>query len=299
VQQKSSSCDQSQSQPASEDGLQLSNAAIDDNLWECFPQGDSTFSTAPDDLSTSARHQSADPLQGAYVPFHVQSPSWELSAVGLEEPLPTQQSIDELYELGSELSLQTLLMISRHQIFFEKIYPGAPFIHMGRYLAAISLPATSRLRPPVCLSYAIWCLAASVSESYSAVTEHFYHRARKYMEIDEIAGRGQGVVTLAHAQATAYLATFESRMSYFPRAWLSLGRAVRLCHMMNLHRVDGGDLAVKEMLSSASSWVDLEERRRVFWAVFVQDRYQSVGSGWPTIMDERDVSFVFGFAKED
>ncbi len=156
----------------------------------------------------------------------------------------------------------------------------------------MTLPATSRLRSPVCLSYAIWCLAAAVSDNYSAVTDHFYHHARKYMEVDEIASRGQGVVTLAHAQATAYLAVFETRMCYFPRAWLSIGRAARLCHMMNLHRLDGTGLEVKEMLPTSTTWVELEERRRVFWAVFVQDRYQSLGSGWPTIIDERDVGYL-------
>lgn len=182
--------------------------------------------------------------------------------------------------------------ISRHQVFFEKIYPGVPIIHRGRYLAAMSLPATSRLRPPVCLSYAIWCLAASVSENYSAITEHFYHRARKYMDVDEIASRGQGVVTLAHAQTAAFLATFETRMLYFPRAWLSVGKGVRLCQMMNLHRLDGTGLDTREMLPTSLSWVELEERRRVFWAVFVQDRYLSLASGWPTIIDERDVGMI-------
>jgi len=157
----------------------------------------------------------------------------------------------------------------------------------------MSLPPTSRLRPPVCLSYSLWTLAASVSENYSAVTEQFYLRARKYMEADEIQGRGQGVVTLAHAQATAYVATFEMNKLYFPRAWLNVGRAVRLCHMMNLHRLDDRtELEVKETLSSPMNWLELEERRRVFWAVFVQDRYQSISSGWPMIIDERDVSNV-------
>jgi hypothetical protein len=78
-------------------------------------------------------------------------------------------------------------------------------------------------------------------------------------------------------------------MLYFPRAWLSVGRAARLCHMMNLHRLDGAGFDVKEMMPSAMNWAELEERRRVFWAVFVQDRYQSLGSGWPSIIDERDV----------
>jgi len=154
----------------------------------------------------------------------------------------------------------------------------------------MSLPPTSRLRPPVCLSYSLWCLAASLSDNYSAVTDHFYHRARKYMDVDEIHGRGQNVVTLAHAQTTVYLAYYEMAKMYFPRAWLNVGRAVRLCHMMNLHRLDGTGLEVRETLSAPMSWLELEERRRVFWAVFVQDRYQSVSSGWPMIIDERDVS---------
>ena len=153
----------------------------------------------------------------------------------------------------------------------------------------MSLATTSRLRPPVCLCYTICALAAAASETYSAVAKHFYHRVRKYMEADEIAGRGQGVVTLSHAQATAYLASFETKMSLFPRAWLNVGRAVRLCHVINLHRVDGTGLDVKEMLPTAWSWAEMEERRRVFWAIFILDRYQSVGSGWPTAIDERDV----------
>ena len=148
---------------------------------------------------------------------------------------------------------------------------------------------TSHSRPPLCLSYIIWCLAASVDEGYAAVAEHFYICARKYAEIDELKGRGQGVVTLAHVQATIYMAVHELKSLYFPRAWLSVGRAVRLCQMMGLHRLDGVGLDVKETLSSPADWTELEERRRTFWVVFVQDRYSSIGSGWPTIIDERDV----------
>ncbi|KAI1612322.1 fungal-specific transcription factor domain-containing protein [Exophiala viscosa] len=231
-------------------------------------------------LSASRSDQS---FQSAFASLPNSNPSWELDALGLQEPLPSQQAIDEL-----------------HDIFFAKIYPRTPFIHKGRYLAAMSLPPTSRLRPPVCLSYSLWTLAASVSENYSAVTEQFYLRARKYMDADEIEGRGQGVVTLAHAQATAYLATYEMNKLYFPRAWLNVGRAVRLCHMMNLHRLDDrSELDVKETLSSPMNWLELEERRRVFWAVFVQDRYQSISSGWPMIIDERDITTNLPSSEQD
>lgn len=48
--------------------------------------------------------------------------SWEMIGLGLEEPLPAQETIDEL-----------------HQIYFEKVHPSIPMIHRYRYLAAMNL----------------------------------------------------------------------------------------------------------------------------------------------------------------
>lgn len=51
--------------------------------------------------------------------------TWEMIGLGLEEPLPTQETIDKL-----------------HQIYFEKIHPSIPMIHKYRYLAAMNLYAS-------------------------------------------------------------------------------------------------------------------------------------------------------------
>ena len=48
--------------------------------------------------------------------------TWEMIGLGLEEPLPAQETIDEL-----------------HQIYFEKVHPSIPMIHKYRYLAAMNL----------------------------------------------------------------------------------------------------------------------------------------------------------------
>lgn len=48
--------------------------------------------------------------------------TWEMVGLGLEEPLPPQQTIDEL-----------------HQVYFEKVHPSIPMIHRFRYLAAMNL----------------------------------------------------------------------------------------------------------------------------------------------------------------
>lgn len=52
--------------------------------------------------------------------------TWEMIGLGLEEPLPPQETIDEL-----------------HQIYFEKVHPSVPMIHKYRYLAAMNLCVNS------------------------------------------------------------------------------------------------------------------------------------------------------------
>ena len=177
----------------------------------------------------------------------------------------------------------------RHQIYFEKVHISAPVIHRPRYLAAMDL--APNMRPAVCLRYAMWTHVCSVTPKYSGLTEIFYARARKYAELDEMRGFGESMITMAHCQCWSLIATFEFKMMYFPRAWMSVGRATRLAQMMSLHRQDGPALDVKQALPPPRDWTEREERRRTFWMAFCQDRYASIGTGWPMTIDERDVCF--------
>ncbi|KAK6544389.1 hypothetical protein TWF694_001087 [Orbilia ellipsospora] len=196
--------------------------------------------------------------------------SWEMIQLGIDEPLPEQHIIDTL-----------------HDLYFEKVAPCGPMIHRPRYLASLDLAPTAR--PPICLRYAIWTLAASVSDQYQSLQTIFYRRARKYAEEVEMKGHGEGVVSVAFAQTWSLLSTYEYKLMYFPRAWMSAGRAVRLCHMLGLNRLDGVGLDVKQCIAPPKDWTELEERRRTFWAAFCNDRYASIGTGWPMQIDEKDI----------
>ncbi|KAI1746799.1 fungal-specific transcription factor [Xylaria castorea] len=196
--------------------------------------------------------------------------TWEMIGLGLEEPLPPQETIDEL-----------------HQIFFEKIHPSLPMIHKFRYLAAMNLAPSQR--PPVALRYAIWTLACSITDKYKDLKDLFYQRARKYVEADAIKGYGEHSITIAHCQTHVLLASYEFKMMYFPRAWMNTGAAVRLGQMIGLHRIDGNGLDVKQCLPPPRDWTEREERRRTFWMAFCEDRYASIGTGWPMTIDERDI----------
>ncbi|KAI1616203.1 fungal-specific transcription factor domain-containing protein [Exophiala viscosa] len=196
--------------------------------------------------------------------------SWEMIGLGLEEALPSRDVIDELNE-----------------IYFEKIHPSLPMIHKGRFLASMDL--APHMRPAVALRYAMWTHACVITPKYAAYTEHFYQRARKYAEADEMRGHGEGMITVAHCQAWTLLACHEFKLMYFPRAWMSIGRASRLALMMGLHRLDRVGLDVKQTLPPPRDWTDREERRRTFWMAYCQDRYASIGTGWPMVIDEQDI----------
>lgn len=179
------------------------------------------------------------------------------------------------------------MMVRRHRIYFDKVAPSHPILHKGRYLANLNLAPASR--PPIALRYVLWTLAASVSEEYSGLQTIFYRRARKYAEEAELKGHGESIISISFAQAWTLLATYEFKLMYFPRAWLSTGRAVRLCQMMGVHRLDGLGLDVKQCLAPPKDWIEREERRRTFWMAFCVDRYASIGTGWPMVIDEKDV----------
>ncbi|KAI0172018.1 hypothetical protein GGR52DRAFT_573159 [Hypoxylon sp. FL1284] len=195
---------------------------------------------------------------------------WEMIGLGLEEPLPPQETIDEL-----------------NQIYFDKIHPSLAMIHKFRYLAAMNLAPSQR--PPVALRYAIWTQACAITDKYMDLRDLFYQRARKYVEADYVKGYGEHMISVAHAQTHILLASYEFKMMYFPRAWMSTGAAVRLCQMIGLHRLDGSGLDVKQCLPPPRDWTEREERRRTFWMAFCEDRYASIGTGWPMTVDERDI----------
>lgn len=167
-------------------------------------------------------------------------------------------------------------------------------LHKYRYRAAMDL--APHMRPPVCLRYAMWAMAASISDKFFNHHEIFYRRARKYAELDEMKGQGESFVSVGHAQCWILISSYEFKMMYFPRAWMSAGKASRLCLMLGLNRLDGAGLDVKQCVAPPRDWTDREERRRTFWQTYCIDRYASIGTGWPMTLDEKDVRDITGKA---
>lgn len=59
--------------------------------------------------------------------------------------------------------------------------------------------------------------------------------------------------------------------------------------MLGLQRLDGDGQDIKRILPPAKDAIELEERRRTFWAAFYGDRWASSGTGWPMVIEEKEV----------
>ncbi|KAF4972495.1 hypothetical protein FZEAL_9575 [Fusarium zealandicum] len=95
-------------------------------------------------------------------PFNTQ-----LMGLGMTEALPPEQVMEDL-----------------NTGFFQSQYHMMPIIHPGRYLQAFY--GSPLRKPPMCLQYAIWALAAIGHAKYDQYHEVFYRRARQYIEADEM-----------------------------------------------------------------------------------------------------------------
>lgn len=211
--------------------------------------------------------QQSQPL-GADVPDFM---PFDLISMGMYETLPPQEVMEDL-----------------NKSYFQRQHNYMPIIHPGSYLKSFYSPP--HMKPPMCLQYALWAVASNGHEKYHLYHDVFYQRARRYAEADELKGFGEFFITVQHAQAWALIATDEARSMYFTRAAMSSAKCTKLVHMMGLHRLDAPPEEMAPTLAPPRNWIELEERRRIFWGAFCTDSHGTIATGWPTMHDWTEIS---------
>jgi len=64
--------------------------------------------------------------------------------------------------------------------------------------------------------------------------------------------------------------------------------------MLNLHLLEqeehGATNTMFARMGAPRDWIEMEERRRTWWVIYVADRLVSATSGLPALIDDRQVS---------
>ena len=145
------------------------------------------------------------------------------------------------------------------------------------------------------LRYAVALVATTICPEFAHLQQVCYSTARKYVELCERDEDGTDLANLHTFQALLFIIRYELTSKRFTRAWMTLGRAIRLANMLNLHQMDkvgpsgvaSSDLQIRLPLTQNPT--SLEERRRSFWALYIFEGYAATRTRMPCQFSDSQV----------
>ncbi|KAJ5690491.1 hypothetical protein N7462_004883 [Penicillium macrosclerotiorum] len=177
-------------------------------------------------------------------------------------------------------------------LFFDLVQPWIPIFHERRFRQRLKSPED---RP---------ALEVVLHAMVVALLKHVYPREliENLGDIDTICERSRKIAVLTamdalyveNLQALIIICFEDIGSGRLSRAWPIVGSLTRTVEYLQLSvESEGHDqgpmLQPRPSLPQARDWVEEEERRRVFWTIFILDRFCSVTTGWNTSLTSNDV----------
>ena len=164
--------------------------------------------------------------------------------------------------LDSPLSIQ-----STATNFFTHIHTWMPFISKARFYSHHRLPSSFSSfpsRPDIALLVLAIKLITTLPPGRPEKPQtQLYHVTKHY----SVEVESSSVFSLPVLQAGVLIALYELGHAIYPAAYLSVGAAARYALALGIGaggKVEGG--------SKVTTLVEVEERRRVWWAIVILDR---------------------------
>lgn len=147
----------------------------------------------------------------------------------------------------------------------------------------------NKTAPRRCLQYAMWTLASLLSAQFRDMIEPLYQETKQMLEYLSVEGAEHSSVNTELGQAWVLVVTFESMRTYHRTAWMSAGRAFRLVQVMRYHEIDNPIDKRGPSSPQCGDFIEVEERRRVFWMAYFLDHIISMRDDWPITLNEHVV----------
>ncbi|KAH7176742.1 hypothetical protein EDB81DRAFT_773482 [Dactylonectria macrodidyma] len=148
--------------------------------------------------------------------------------------------------------------------YFATIHTWMPFISKKRLDLGISIQSGG---PDLAMLFLAMRLV--IAQAHEVADGKLYSLAKGFMASLE----SDGVISLFCLQAKVLLALYEYSHAMYPAAWMSVGACSRYSEMLGLASV-----GERVLLGQPTTWTGIEERRRVWWSIFILDRLISMGN---------------------
>ncbi|KAI0885864.1 fungal-specific transcription factor domain-containing protein [Annulohypoxylon maeteangense] len=205
--------------------------------------------------------------------------SW--SNPSIPETAPYSKGTDSVDEIGD------LVQADLDQLYFDRIHPVNPLVRRARYVSWTRKPEKEEVQ--IALQLAMRTLAASASAAYQGLANSLYaETCRRLAKLDETTEHDLTEnFPLEHIQAWLLLAYYEFMRRPHRRAMMTAGRAFRMIQVSLLHEIHEPDISLGDFsIGSTHCWVEVEEKRRTFWAAYCLDRCAGLYDGSPLTFHE-------------
>ncbi|PTU22071.1 hypothetical protein P175DRAFT_0436324 [Aspergillus ochraceoroseus IBT 24754] len=182
-----------------------------------------------------------------------------------------------------------LMRADLDQLYFDRVHSFAPILQRWRY--QVWAKQSKKREAQICLQYAMWTLAASLSAQFRALRDVLYQETRRMLDKLELQGPLADANTgIEQAQAWVLICIYEYMQLSPLQAWMSVGRCCRLVLGMRLYELDDPNTSVlvtRDQETKLIDWTGLEEGRRTFWMAYSLDRFISCHAGLPFTLNEQ------------
>ncbi|CAK7198459.1 hypothetical protein SEUCBS139899_001120 [Sporothrix eucalyptigena] len=198
------------------------------------------------------------------------------------------------------------LQVSLVDIYFTRLHPWIPMLHEHHFRQTLASPDQ---RPRlVNILYAITSLCIRFSDDVRLGANRAARAQLAKTCRDTVILQSMQSFSVENLQALIICAFDTISSGRSPSAWSIIGSMTRTVEQLQLSVEDQdppeapstaaharpkakANALIRRIafLPPARDWVELEERRRVFWNVFLMDRFCSITTGWNLSLTSADV----------
>ncbi|KAJ5522778.1 hypothetical protein N7513_013351 [Penicillium frequentans] len=175
-------------------------------------------------------------------------------------------------EISSLLSISDMEEIKYR--YFNSVHTWMPIV------SKIRLERITQCEPRLLKADAlllIMCMKLVCTYDQRQGSSNLYNLTKKLSQEVEL----NGLVTVRTVQAGLLLCVYEAGHGIFPAAFLNISCCARQGVVLGLH-----NRLAPQLAGNPRSWVDWEERQRVWWMVVILDRYIAIGSDYRPLCTE-------------
>ncbi|RDW72338.1 putative C6 transcription factor [Aspergillus mulundensis] len=278
-------------------------------MWETLHPGSQFPGLPTDDRQLDGESTSADGIQDSREKLKISllevAASHKNSVGASDGPRPKRQRTEvslgpspdpEKHTISAADIIDSDLLGLFVDFYFDNIHHWIPILHVSRFCKNIE-SAAGRTKSKYII-YAIIAVCIWFVDDHRLADEDKKTRIAESCR-QKVLLCSMESFSVQNLQALVIIAFDTIARGRGPSSWSVVGSMARTVEQLQLsveeddlyRRNQPGETLIRRMafLKPSTCWREAEERRRVFWTVFLMDRFCSVSTGWNVSLTSADV----------